>query len=147
MRHLSVAFLPVLPGLENIYSNNGINRCGQNVNVAGVTPGPTVVTFVFTGTSIKYYINGALSRTVAESIGAITGSGPFYVGTYNASGYGGLPAGNLMDEFRMYNRALSDAEVGSTWNQQLPLSGPPVCVTATPLQLQVQRNPERNGQR
>ncbi len=101
-----------------------------DVNVAGVTPGPTVVTFVFTGTSIKYYINGALTGTVAESIGAITGSGPFYVGTYNASGYGGLPAGSLMDEFRMYNRALSDAEVGSTWNQQLPLSGPPVCVTA-----------------
>ncbi len=100
-----------------------------DVTVSTVAPGPTVVTFVFTGTSIKYYINGVLTGTVAESIGAITGSGPFYVGTYNASGYGGLPSGGMMDEFRMYNRALSDAEVGSTWNQQLPLGAPPVVVT------------------
>jgi hypothetical protein len=100
-----------------------------DVTVSSAAPGPVVVTFVFTGSSIKYYMNGVLTGTISESIGAITGSGPFYVGTYNASGYGGLPSGGMMDEFRMYNRALSDAEVGSTWNQQLPLGGPPIVVT------------------
>jgi large repetitive protein len=100
-----------------------------DVLVSNIAPGPTVITFVFTGTSIKYFVNGVLTGTVTETIGAITGTGPFYVGTYPASGYGGIPAAGLMDEFRMYNRALSDAEVGSTWNQQLPLSGPPIVVT------------------
>ncbi len=99
-----------------------------DVTVPAVAPGPAVVTFVYTGTSIKWYKNGVLGGTVSESTTAITGAGPFYVGVYNG-GYPGLPTGNLMDEFRMYNRALSDAEVTLTWNQQLPLSGPPICVT------------------
>ena len=32
----------------------------------------------------------------------------------------GLPSGGLLDEFRLYNRALPDAEVLSTWNFSLP---------------------------
>jgi phosphodiesterase/alkaline phosphatase D-like protein len=99
-----------------------------DVIVPAVAPGPCVVTFVYTGTSIKYYKNGVLTGTTNETATAITGAGPFYVGTYNGAG-GGISIGGLMDEFRMYNRALSDAEVGSTWNQPLPLGGPPVVVT------------------
>jgi hypothetical protein len=36
-----------------------------------------------------------------------------------------------MDEFRMYNRALTDLEVTQTWNQPLPIiiGGPPIVVT------------------
>lgn len=34
---------------------------------------------------------------------------------------GGLFAGGILDEFRMYNRALSDAEITATWDQSLPV--------------------------
>ncbi len=98
-----------------------------DVLVSGVAPGPMVLTFVYTGTAVKYFKNGVLSGTVAEPAGGVTGTGPFVIGAYST--LQGMAAGSLMDEFRMYNRALSDAEVGSTWNQQLPLGGPPVVVT------------------
>ena len=109
--------------------NNLILRGGglSDVLVSGVAPGPKVVTFVYTGTSIKWFLNGVLGGTVAEPTVTITGAGPFIIGAYSASA--GMPAGGLMDEFRMYNRALSDAEVLATWDKQLPLGGPPIVVT------------------
>jgi len=98
-----------------------------DLTVTGVDPGPMVVTLVYTGTSIKYFKNGVLAGTASQPTVTISGTGPFLVGAYSTNA--GMIAGALMDEFRMYNRALSDAEVGSTWNQQLPLGGPPVVVT------------------
>ncbi len=87
-----------------------------------VAPGPTVVHFVYTGTSIRVFKNGVFQQAFAEPTIAITGAGPFLIGGYNGSA--GMPAASLMDEYRMYNRALSDAEVLSTWNQPLPLGAP-----------------------
>ena len=109
--------------------NNLLFRGGglNDVTVTGVAPGAMVVTFVYTGTSIKYFKNGVLAGTVAQPTVTISGTGPFLIGAYSTSA--GMPIGGLMDEFRMYNRALSDAEVGNTWNQPLPLGGPPVVVT------------------
>jgi len=109
--------------------NNLLLRGGglTDVLVSGVAPGPCVVTFVYTGTSVKFFKNGVLAGTIAQPTVTVTGAGPFVIGAYSTSP--GMPAGGLMDEFRMYNRALSDAEVGSTWNQQLPLGGPPIVVT------------------
>src|SRR5262249_47297917 len=46
-------------------------------------------------------------------------AGPFKLGGYSSST--GLASGQLFDEFRLYNRALSAEEVGATWNQSLPL--------------------------
>jgi phosphodiesterase/alkaline phosphatase D-like protein len=109
--------------------NNLMLRGGglTDLTVTGIAPGPMVVTFVYTGTSIKYFKNGVLAGTAAQPTVTITGTGPFTIGAYSTSA--GMPIGGLMDEFRMYNRALSDAEVGNTWNQPLPLGGPPVVVT------------------
>jgi hypothetical protein len=109
--------------------NNLMLRGGglTDVTVTGVAPNPTVVTFVYTGTSIRYFKNGVFVAAVAQPTVTITGTGPFTIGSYSTSA--GMPAGGLMDEFRMYNRALTDAEVTLTWNNMLPLAGPPVCVT------------------
>ncbi len=90
-----------------------------NVDLPGVAPGPTVVHFVYdaSGPNIKAYRNGVLVTTVAQSALNLNGTAPFRVGAYSTST--GIPAGGLMDEFRMYSRALSDVEIASTWNTEV----------------------------
>ncbi len=79
----------------------------------GATNTPSVNTFVYNNVTneIKAYLNGVLVSTVAQTPGAvnITGTGPFKVLGYS-SNYG-APVNGLLDEFRFYNRALTDAEV------------------------------------
>ncbi len=72
---------------------------------------PTMTTFVYDSlTSNVYgYLNGVLVSTVAQTTINLTGTGPMKVGSYNTNT--GLPAGGLMDEFRLYDRALSATEV------------------------------------
>jgi hypothetical protein len=50
-----------------------------------------------------------LVNTVVQTTVSVTGTGPFKVGGYSASN--SLPSGSLMDEFRLYNRALTVAEI------------------------------------
>ncbi len=89
-----------------------------DVRVPGIGPAPTVVTFVYDSASpkIKAYKNGVLVRTVTQSQLNITGGSGFKVGGYSTSAtYIGK-----MDEFRLYKRALSDAEVAYLWNKDIP---------------------------
>ncbi|MCD4679498.1 MAG: hypothetical protein K8S00_03830, partial [Bacteroidales bacterium] len=124
------SFLNGAAGVNNITLRGG----GMvNVNITGVVPAqPSVVHFVYDGSSVKGYLNGVLNTTVAMSGLNLSGTGPFKVG-----GYTTVPiAGVALDEFRVYNRALSAAEVLSTWN--IPLGAPalvdPVTgFTATPI--------------
>lgn len=92
-----------------------------DVLVTGVFTGqPAVVHFVYDSTvpEIRAYLNGTLKTTVAQGAVSLNGSGPFKVGGYSSNT--GLPAGGLMDEFRIYSRALSAQEVADTWNKALP---------------------------
>jgi len=90
--------------------------------ITGIPTTPTVIHIVYTGSSARVFFNGVLQGTpVAEPSINLTGTGPFLVGGYNSSN--SFSAGTLMDEFRMYNRALTDAEVASTWNISLPGGG------------------------
>lgn len=84
----------------------------------GAAAGPTLTTFVYDmpNNEIRSYVNGVLSSTVAQAMVAITGTGPFKVGGYATSS--NLPNGSFMDEFRLYNRALTLAEI-----QTLLISG------------------------
>jgi hypothetical protein len=72
---------------------------------------PTLTTFVYDSLAgnIKAYINGALVNTVAQSPITINGAGPYKVCGYSSNV--GLPASGNMDEYRIYNRPLSDSEV------------------------------------
>jgi len=88
---------------------------------------PTVIHIVYTGSALLIYINGVYNSQVAQPSVTISGAGPFNVGGYDGSN--SFSAGTLMDEWRLYNRALSAAEITATWNQPLPLGGPPICVT------------------
>jgi len=77
----------------------------------GASTGPALTTFVYDmpANEIRSYVNGVLVGTVAQTTVSINGPGPFKVGAYSSSA--SLPSGSLMDEFRLYNRALSPAEV------------------------------------
>ncbi|MBE0638110.1 MAG: HYR domain-containing protein, partial [Bacteroidales bacterium] len=77
----------------------------------GATMDPHTITFVYDQSlgNIKAYLDGDLVNTVAQSAANIVGSGPFKVGAYSSST--GLPSGGMMDDFRLYSRALSFDEV------------------------------------
>lgn len=94
-------------------ANNWILR-GTLTDV--LLPGGAVVAathnaFVYdmTTNDIKAYLNGVLVTTVAQTAPAITGSA-FKVVGYSTNV--GLPNGGKLDEFRVYSRALSAAEIG-----------------------------------
>jgi len=95
-------------------ANNWILRCTGMTDVyinGGATAAPSMTTFTFDPTTmnIKGYLNGVLVTTVAQTNVPISGAGPFKV-----CGYGtnvGLPTGGKMDEFRLYNRVISDTEI------------------------------------
>jgi hypothetical protein len=77
----------------------------------GATVAPHVTTFVYdqAAGNIKAYLDGVLVNTVAEASATIVGTGPFKVMGYSTNV--GSPAGGKLDEFRMYSRALTAAEV------------------------------------
>ena len=88
-------------GFTDVYANGGAST------------GPTLTTFVYDmpNNVISSYVNGVLNQTVAQGAVNILGTGPFKVGGYSSSA--SLPSNSLMDEFRLYNRALSLAEIQS----------------------------------
>ncbi|MDP1621761.1 MAG: LamG-like jellyroll fold domain-containing protein [Bacteroidales bacterium] len=98
-----------------------------DVPINGISPGPIVLHIVYTGSAIKIYKNGVFSNEVPQGSVNFNGAGPFLVGGYTTSN--SFTAGTMMDEFRLYNRALTDTEITITWNQPLPLVTGPVVVT------------------
>ena len=88
----------------------------ENVRVPGATAASSTTTFVYDAVAgtIRGYLNGNLVATVAQSALSLSGTGPFKVGGY--SGNVGLPNGGLLDDFRIYNRALTEFEVLSISN-------------------------------
>jgi len=95
-------------------SDNWMLRGGGLVDVqiiGGALTGPTLNTFVYDNVTleVKAYLNGVLVNTVAQTSLNIVGSSPFKVMGYNTNI--GAPVGGLLDEFRVYNRALTDGEV------------------------------------
>jgi hypothetical protein len=77
----------------------------------GATVAPHVTTFVYdqSAATIAAYLDGVLVNTVSEAGVTINGTGPFKVMGYASNV--GSPSGGLVDEFRMYNRALTAAEI------------------------------------
>lgn len=80
-----------------------------------ITGGATMerhrTTFVYdpTAQNIKGYLDGVLVTTVIQLGPIITGAGPLKVMGYDTEV--GAPAGGLLDDFRVYNRALTAAQV------------------------------------
>jgi len=102
-------------GANNLLVRGPFNE----VLVTGVSPGSSVVDVIYDSSvpEIKAYVNGVLNRTVAQSSLNITGPGPFKIAGYST--LTGMPAGSLMDEFKLYNSLPSSI----TWLSVDTLSG------------------------
>jgi hypothetical protein len=72
--------------------------------------------------AIYAYLNGTLANTVSQVslLNIPVGSG-FKVGGYSSTT--GMPAGHWLDEFQIYSRALSDADVVSAMNADFNTGG------------------------
>ena len=98
--------------------------------VSGISGGPHVVHFVWNGTQILGYKDGVQVSSVNDASIDVTGTtGPFKVGGYSTST--GMPAGSMIDEFRVYDRALDATEIAATWNNPLPLGFGVIAGTVT----------------
>jgi hypothetical protein len=77
----------------------------------GASTGTTTNTFVYdmVANEMRAYLNGVLVNTIAQGAVNINGPGPFKVAGYSSSA--SLPAGGQLDEFKIFSRALTDAEV------------------------------------
>ncbi len=80
---------------------------------------PTVVHMVYDGQHVKVYKNGVIQHTFNRTGIIISGNGPFEVGGFQ--NHNAMNSGSMMDEFRYYDRALSDYEISITWNKELGL--------------------------
>lgn len=110
----------------------------------GALATPTMITYVYDTTGItlgndavRGYLNGVqVSSVLQTGTPNLTGAGPFKVMGYSSNV--GAPAGGLMDEFRFYNRALTNAEILQLYNPFTPSGflGPdqPLC-PSTPIEL------------
>jgi len=105
-------FINGVAGAGNLMLRGPITDC----NITGVGLGAAVVHYVYNGTDVRGYLNGDLNVTVAQGAVNINGTG-FKVGGY--SGSTSMNSGALLDEFRIYDRALSASEILETWNVQL----------------------------
>lgn len=78
-----------------------------DVVITGVAPGPSEVVLVYDDATLELraYVNGVLNNTVAVPAPVvISGTANFTIGGYDGSA--GMPAASLMDEFKMYTRAV-----------------------------------------
>jgi len=111
-------------------SANNWRLTGTGITIqanGAATTAPTFTHFVYDATAgnVKSYVNGVLDQTVAvTSALSFVGTAPFRIGQYGTnSGLNGL-----MDEFRIYNRALSATEILQTISGTI-VTGP--CASAT----------------
>lgn len=88
-------------GLTDIYINGG----------ATVTTHRTTFVYDHTVAEVRGYLDGVLVTTVAQGAVNLTGTGPLKVMGYATNV--GAPVDGLLDDFRVYNRALSVAEVAA----------------------------------
>lgn len=103
---------------NNIIFRGPFSATGWTVNVP--MPGSYYIHLVWNGTAIVIYKNGVLVSTNPCTNVMPTGTGFRFAG-YGTTNYS-LNAGGKMDEFRLYNRALTQAEITATWNTELPVT-------------------------
>ncbi|MFC2111048.1 choice-of-anchor Q domain-containing protein [Bacteroidota bacterium] len=106
-------------------ANNWMVRGGglPDLTVIGAaTSAPNMIHIVrdFSAGTYKAYKNGVLINTVNTAAAFSTTGTGFTIGGYSSSA---SLSGN-MDEFRMYNRALTANEIAATWNISLPFQAP-----------------------
>lgn len=83
---------------------------------------------IYDGTNLKIYVNGVLEDSLyIGSVIAYTGPAPLRIGDHRNSNHGVAGAfKGIIDDVRIYDRALSDAEIAELTNPQPGTNSPPV---------------------
>jgi hypothetical protein len=89
---------------------------GTDMLITGVGTTAVVLHITYDGSNVLVYKNGVLSNTFPRTASPTGGTG-FRVGSYNTTAVSHF-IGKL-DEFRLYNRTLNQAEITATWNSDL----------------------------
>ncbi|RYD98529.1 MAG: T9SS type A sorting domain-containing protein [Sphingobacteriales bacterium] len=131
---------PTPPTTRYMFGNstgNGTFRCfiggaAQGIRLTGGVPsitldmpnwqaGPRVIHYVYDQATgiVSAYLNGVFQASATPGSSYPLVGANFYVGAQGTSIEG------TMDEFRMYNRALTPGEIIDTWDEELPLSSVP----------------------
>jgi hypothetical protein len=113
-----------------LYSNNDVNRPAAYFTVPSgairaVTGTAAVgastwthLAVTYDGASMRMYVNGVLVRTTARTGTILAEDGPLHIGGNQV--WGGEWFSGLIDEVRIYNRALSAAEIASDMTTPIP---------------------------
>jgi Concanavalin A-like lectin/glucanases superfamily/Calx-beta domain len=107
-----------------LYANNDASRPAGEILVNGViriatgtaavaTTGWTHLAYTYDGANMRMYVNGVLVRTVARTGNITASTGPLRIGGNEV--WGEFFTG-LIDDVRVYNRALTLAEVQADMN-------------------------------
>jgi hypothetical protein len=72
----------------------------------------------YDGTNMRLYVNGALVRSVLRSGAILSSAGALHIGGNEV--WGGEFYAGLIDEVRIYNRALSAEEIGMDMTMPIP---------------------------
>jgi hypothetical protein len=73
----------------------------------------THIACTWDGTNIKIYINGTLDKTAAQTVTPASNTSPLFIGQF---GGGNDITNGVIDDVRLYNRALSSTEVTTDMN-------------------------------
>ncbi|MCI0351142.1 MAG: Ig-like domain-containing protein [Acidobacteriales bacterium] len=71
---------------------------------------------VWNGTTLQLYVDGTLVASTAQSITPVENTAPLYIGLFGGDKD---PIDGVIDEVRIYNRALTQAEIESDMNSPL----------------------------
>ena len=124
--------------VDHLASRHRLTLAGGISDYLDSGQGPTIgewqhIAATFSGSTARYYVNGVevASRTVNNGAGASD--------TWRIGAYGGSPSGffdGVIDDVRIYNRALTATEIQVDMNQPVPPKDttpptPPGTLTAT----------------
>jgi hypothetical protein len=95
---------------------NGVSAIALRSTATAVAGVFSHVACVWNGATVQLYVNGVLNASAAQSLTPAVNASPLYIGQFggNADRLDGI-----VDEVRIYNRALTQAEVQSDLNRPL----------------------------
>ncbi|HEY6730298.1 MAG TPA: LamG-like jellyroll fold domain-containing protein [Solirubrobacterales bacterium] len=121
-----------------LYTSNGSKPRAENFTGVENTAAGTAalglnawshLAATYDGTNLRFYVNGALVTTKATSGAMPNTANPLRIG---GNAIWGEYFSGLIDEVRVYNRALSAAEIGTDMNSAVVGSNPPPTDTTAP---------------
>ena len=109
-----------------------ITVSGQVATSGGAAPALNAWTHLaatYDGASLQLFTNGVLVSTTAKTGAIVTSASPLRIG---GNGVWGEYFSGLIDEVRVYNRALSQAEIQTDMATPIGSGGPPPTDTTPP---------------